>query len=332
MSADVLLSPEPLSGNRKPIDPALRQFLDEQYATQDGPVDTPEKARARLLNALRSRDTIPGLPNSVETDDIGIAPGIDGRLYRPAGLETPAPLLVYLHGGGWVAGSIETHDPFCRLLSEAGRTLILSVEYRRAPENRYPAALGDTLVALRWAFEHAENYEADPHRVSLGGDSAGGNLAAAAANRWATMPATVPERLDLRTLVLLFPVVDHPDAHHPSYTENGTGHGLEANTMRWYWQQYAAADASPDDPELAPLRIPQLPTLPPTLITTAEYDVLRDEGVRYAGRLRAAGVDVTHLHAPDMHHDFPVSPATVARFPQSIDMLQQIAGWLRAHQ
>ncbi len=310
---------------RKPIDAALRRLLDEQAAASDGPLRTPEQARERLDRALSSRDTIPGLPNRVESEDIGLAPGIEARLYIPIDADTPSPLLVYLHGGGWVAGSIATHDPFCRLLSEAAKIMLLSVDYRRAPEFPYPAALGDALVAVRWAMEHIENYEGDPTRVALGGDSAGANLAAVAANRLANMPQIHP----LRALLLLYPVTDHPSANHPSYTENASGYGLEAESMRWYWSQYASA-ASPDDPDISPLRAPTLPSLPPTLVATAEYDVLRDEGLAYAEKLRGAGVEVTQLHAPDMSHDFPVSPATVARFPQSTQTLNEIAAWLRS--
>ena len=113
-----------------------------------------------------------------------------------------------------------------------------------------------------------------------------------------------------------------------SYIENATGYGLEANIMRWFWQQYAPG-VSPADPDVSPLQLHNLPALPPTLVTTAEYDVLRDEGLAYAQKLEAAGVAVTHLHAPDMHHNFPVHPGTVTRFPQCDAALAGIAGWLR---
>jgi acetyl esterase len=160
--------------------------------------------------------------------------------------------------------------------------------------------------------------------VALGGDSAGGNLAAVAANRI----CATDEKEPLRALLLLYPITDGPQAGHGSYLENATGYGLEATMMRWYWQQYAPG-VSPVDPGVSPLQLHKLPALPPTLVATAEYDVLRDEGLAYAQKLEAAGVAVTRLHAPDMHHNFPVHPATAARFPQCDSALNHIAGWLR---
>jgi acetyl esterase len=232
---------------------------------------------------------------------------------------------VYLHGGGWVAGSVATHDPFCRLLSEAAEVVVASIEYRMAPEHPYPAALHDTLTAVQWAHQRAGEWGGDATRLALGGDSAGANLAAVVANRLCATTGNLP----LRALLLLYPVTDSPQAGHSSYVENAAGYGLEANLMRWFWQQYAPG-ASPGDPDISPLQLHKLPALPPTLVTTAEYDVLRDEGLVYVQKLAVAGVVVTHQHAPDMHHNFPVHPATVARFPQCDAALTNIAGWLRA--
>ncbi len=315
---------------RKPIDQALRRFLDEQAAALGAPAEMTDEARTRMqrqrmVRALESRTSIPGLPNQVEMRPVEIASGLLARLYTPPAVEVPLPMLVYLHGGGWVAGSVATHDPFCRLLSGAAEVIIASIEYRTAPEHPYPAAVDDTLTAVQWAAQHAGESDGDVTRLALGGDSAGANLAAVVASR---LCATTEEHL-LRALLLLYPVTDSPQAGHPSYIENATGYGLEANIMRWFWQQYAPG-VSPGDPDVSPLQLHNLPALPPTLVTTAEYDVLRDEGLGYAQKLEAAGVAVTHLHAPDMHHNFPVHPGTVARFPQCDAALIQIAGWLRA--
>ncbi len=316
---------------RKPIDAALRRFLDEQAAASAGPIRSAEEARARMVRQLESR-SIAGLPNGVESRDEMI-PKQDGaglriRVYTPPGRrnDTPRrlPVLVYLHGGGWAAGSLETHDPFCRLLAPLAGISIVAVDYRLAPEHRHPAALDDAEAALRWTAEHAEDWGADRKLLALGGDSAGGHLAAVLAVRWLIARAEPA----LRALLLLYPVTDHPSGHHGSYAENATGYGLEADTMRWYWGLYAPY-ANPNDPAISPLRGPVFPELPPTLVATAQYDVLRDEGIAYAGKLKNSGVAVTHLHAPDMHHDFPVSPGTVARFPQSERALGEIAAWLR---
>ena len=314
---------------RKPIDPALRSFLDAQAAAA-GPMPTSDAElvsarRMLIVRALESRSSIPGLPNKVEARDIAISGVLSGRLYTPAHSAEKLPVLVYLHGGGWVAGSIATHDPFCRLLSEAADVIIALGRVPAGAGASSPAALEDALAAVRWAANDAAQWGGDAGRLALGGDSSGGHLAAVTANR---LSAT-PEGPALRGLLLLYPVTDHPDANHLSYTENATGYGLEAKLMRWFWEQYAPG-SSPDDPNVSPLRLHKVPLLPPTLVATAEYDVLRDDGIAYAEKLGEAGVAVTHLHAPDMHHNFPVHPATVARFPQSNAALTQIAAWLRA--
>jgi acetyl esterase len=314
---------------RKPIDGALRRFLDEQAAAFGPPQTMTDEARVRMVRermvrALQSRESIPGLPNQVETRDVDIAPGLAARLYLPSKAAGPLPVLVYQHGGGWVAGSVATHDPFCRLLSHAAGVIILSVEFRPAPENPYPTAVEDTLAAARWAAEHAVEWGGDPSRLALGGDSAGANLAAVAANKF----SAAGQGPALRALFLLYPVTDHYSANHPSYTENAIGFGLEATGMRWFWDQYATG-VSPSDPDSSPLQLSALPPLPAALVATAEYDVLRDEGVAYAQKMAAAGAAVTHLHSPDMHHNFPVHPGTVARFPQSNQALAAFAAWLR---
>jgi acetyl esterase len=315
---------------RKPIDAALRSFLDAQAAAAGGPApasneDLVRSRRSLILKALEGRSSIRGLPNNVEARDVAISGALSGRLYTPPDSAGPLPVLVYLHGGGWVAGTVATHDPFCRLLSESAGVIIFSVDYRLAPEHPHPAALDDALSAVHWADSHAAHWGGDAARLALGGDSAGGHLAAAAANRLCAT-AGAPR---LRALLLLYPATDHPSANHLSYTENATGYGLEANLMRWMWEQYAPG-ASPDDPDVSPLRLQSLPPLPPALVATAEYDVLRDEGIAYAAKLGAAGVGVTHMHAPDMHHNFPVHPGTVARFPQCDAALSRVADWLRA--
>lgn len=318
--------------DRKPFDPALRQALGEAAALAVSCGVGEAQTDAELVGALRAlsvaglrcRAQIPGLPNAVDARDVALGAALRGRLYTPSGAAGPRPVLVYFHGGGWVMGSVETHDPFCRLFSEAAGCQLLSVDYRLAPEHRHPAAIEDALAAVAWAAAHAEQWGGEPRRLAIGGDSAGAQLAAVAANQLCGR-ADAPR---LRAQLLLYPVADHPSAGHASYTENATGYGLEASRMRWFWEQYAPG-GSPDDPALSPLRHPALPSLPPTFVATAEYDVLRDEGIAYADELRAAGVAVHHHHAPDMSHNYCVSPATVARLPQCQAALSAAAGWLR---
>ena len=313
---------------RMPLDPALRAYLDQTTppAPAAAPITDLQRAatgRALMLDALRDREAIPGLPNAVSSQDLRLREGLRARLYRPPLASGPMPLLVYLHGGGWVVGSVETHDPFCRLLCQAARLCILSVDYRLAPEHPYPAAVEDALAAIEQAHAQADHWEVDAGRMAVGGDSAGANLAAVAAN---TLNARGTGGLCAQ--LLLYPVTDHPSQAHASYESNGSGYGLDAKLLRWFWSVYAP-EAFVGDPGVAPLRCPSLGGLPPTYVATAEYDPLRDEGMAYVQHLRAAGVDVTHAHAPDMHHNFAVHPGTVARFPQSVQALEHIAAWLR---
>lgn len=315
---------------RQALDPALRALLDEQTAsapnlTAMNDADRVVAVRATLPRALAARESIAGLPNKVMTRDLQVANDRPARLYTPPGVSGPLPLLVYFHGGGWVGGTLDTHQPFCCLLSAAAETAILSVDYRQPPEHRFPAAVEDAIAATRWAVEHAASLGADRERVGVGGDSAGGNLAAVAALRVAEGDG----RIGLRAQLLLYPVTSHPHANHPSYDDNATGYGLTAEAMRWFWRQYAP-EVDPANADASPLSRAELPALPPALVATAEYDVLRDEGRAYADKLQAAGVAVTRVHAPDMHHNYPVAPGTVARFPQSLQTLGEIAGWLRA--
>ncbi len=319
-----------MTREHKPIDAALRRFLDETgpaapILQQPNDAARVETGRALMLQARNRRVEIPGLPNRLETRDVTIRDWLTGRIYTPPDATGPLPALVFAHGGGWVVGSIETHDPFCRLLSEAAGIIVLSVEYRRAPEHPFPAALDDMLVAYRWVAMHTESLGVDAKRLMLGGDSAGGNLAAVAANRI----CATGEVVHPAGLMLLYPVTDHPSANHGSYTENATGYGLEGSVMRFFWEQYAR-DVSPDDAYISPLRSRTVPALPPTLVASAEYDPLRDDGMAYAEKLAKAGVAVTHMHAPDMHHNFPVHPGTVSRFPQSVAALDEFARWIRA--
>lgn len=312
-----------------PLASELAELLAEQARNAppapDGDAARLQLVRSMLDGALARRGPVAGLPNRVATRELTLAPGLAARAYLADGVPAGAPLMVYFHGGGWVAGSLDSVDPFCRLFAQAAAINILSVDYRLAPEHPYPAALDDGMLALRWARDHAATLDSAGERIVLGGDSAGANLAAVLANRICVDGA--PSWL--RALLLSCPVTDRPGSVHASYRENAHGYGLEASLMRWFWRQYAPKAAA-DDADLAPLRLARVPPLPPTLVTTAGYDVLRDEGVAYARKLADAGVAVTHQHAPDMNHNFAVTPGTVARFPQSLAALAAMAQWLRA--
>lgn len=197
-------------------------------------------------------------------------------------------MLVYFHGGGWVLGDLETSDPHCRAIANLTPCAVLSVDYRSAPEHRYPAALDDAYAALEWASANAGCFGGDPRRVAIGGDSAGGNLAAAAA-------LVARDRKGPRIVfqLLTYPILDR-SFDRPSYRENGRDYILTADDMRWFWGHYLDRPERGEEPYASPLRALELGGLPPALIMTAEFDVLRDEGKDYADRLRSAGVPVTY--------------------------------------
>jgi acetyl esterase len=227
---------------------------------------------------------------------IDARPPITARLYRP-GAGT-LPLLVYFHGGGWVVGSVALSDNYCRALANASGCAVLSVDYRLAPEHRYPVAADDAYAATRWAAEHATELEIRADRIAVGGSSAGGNLAAVVSLR-------ARERGGPRIVLQLLhvPVTDH-DFARPSYERYATGHGLTRAGMRWFWSHYTPDPSRRNEPDASPLRATELHGLPPAIVVTAECDPLRDEGKAYADRLGTAGVPVTYLEYPGMVHGF----------------------------
>ena len=223
-------------------------------------------------------------PSAVQLHEIRDldADGVPARLYRPNDRKDLG-LLVYYHGGGWVCGSINTHDDVCRKLAQSMGHAVLSVDYRLAPEFAFPEPLNDCIVALRWANSHASELGIDASRIAVGGDSAGGNLAAAVANL---------QPVPLKFQMLIYPVTDATRSSQ-SYQENATGYRLTANGMKWFCDHYLSGSiGSPTDPRVSPLFADAvtLASAPPAIVITAEYDPLRDEGEQYAQRLLEAGV------------------------------------------
>ncbi len=233
--------------------------------------------------------------HSTESVDAG---GVPARLYRPhpPGAE-PTGLLVYFHGGGWVIGDLESHDNVCHALCARSGHAVLSIDYRLAPEDPFPAGLDDCIAATRWAHEHAESIDCDPDRIAVGGDSAGANFAAVIANL-----APVPLAFQL----LVYPVTD-ARINTASYEENASGYFLTKTGMEWFVEHYLAGDdGTPDDPRVSPLVADDdaLRAGPPALVITAGFDPLRDEGVAYADRLGTLGVRTSHVHYPGQFHGF----------------------------
>jgi acetyl esterase len=239
----------------------------------------------------------PDVPRTLDHTVDGPEGQIPVRLYAPeTGEETPG-LIVYLHGGGWLMGSRTSYDPTCRALAVASGQAVLFVEYRLAPEDTFPAALDDAWAALRWAADHAGELGADPHRLAIAGDSAGGNLAAACARR--ARDAGAPA---LAFQLLIYPVTDDR-MDTASFREFAEGPSLTAEMMQACWAAYlGGADGA--HPDASPARAEDLSGLPPTLLITAELDPLRDEGEAYADALEAAGVGVERRRVAGTPHGF----------------------------
>ncbi|WP_313024435.1 alpha/beta hydrolase [Pseudomonas lopnurensis] len=236
--------------------------------------------------------------HSIEDRQIpGPAAAIALRIYHPEAAEA-LPLLVYFHGGGFVLGAIDSHDNLCRALANALPAVVISVDYRLAPEHKYPAAADDAYAATLWAAAHASELGADPARLLVGGDSAGGNLAAVVSLRARDQggPAIAHQ-------LLLYPVCDN-DLERASYQRIGKGYFIDAEMMGWFWKQYLNSPADADQAYACPLKAESLIGLPSATVLTAEYDPLCDEGEAYAARLAEAGVATHYLHVPGAIHGF----------------------------
>ena len=288
-----------------PLDPQAKAVLDQMAALGLPAMITLSPEQARRQMEMRRAAAPPGDPVAhVEDRAIpGPAGDIPIRIYTPEASGT-LPVLVYFHGGGWVIGSIETHDATSRALANAAGCIVVSVDYRLAPEHKFPAAAEDAYAATKWVAESAAALGGDPRRIAVGGDSAGGNLAAAVC-----LMARDRGGPSLAYQVLIYPVTDY-SFDTPSYRENAEGYLLTKDSMGWFWNHYLRDESDGRNPYASPLRAESLAGLPPALIITAEFDPLRDEGEAYADRLREAGVPVACSRYDGMIHGF-VGLATV---------------------
>ncbi len=283
-----------------PLHPKVQALLTAQRLSGAPPMHSlePERARADM------RAQVPAVSGPlaelarVEDRRVTLAGrSVPVRIYTPPGAG-PFSGIVYFHGGGFVIGDLETHDPLCRQVAVRTGSIVCAVDYRLAPEHPFPAAADDALLAARWFLGQAEHLGADGGRVFVMGDSAGGTLATVTA---LGLRDVAPP---LRGQILVYPITDHVEAGSASYDAFAEGYGLTRESMRWFMRHYVSDPAEATDPRVCPLRMPSLRRLPPTFVVTAEYDVLRDEGERYAARLREDRVEVTFARADGLHHGF----------------------------
>ena len=280
-----------------PLDPQAQAVLDQLAALNLPPnhTVTPSEARANA----KLRPSVPG--PEVSTVEGRVIPGPGGdvpvRIYTPAGAG-PFPVLVWFHGGGMVLGDLDTADGTARHLCVGAGCVVVSVDYRLAPEHKFPAAPEDCYAATEWVSKNAASIDVDANRMALGGDSAGGNLATVVAlmSRDRGGPSLVFQ-------LVVYPMVDR-DFNTESYRSNADGYLLTRDSMIWYWNHYLGAEADTTNPYAVPLQAKDLGRLPSALIITAEYDPLRDEGDAYADRFRAAGVPTVSSRYDGMIHGF----------------------------
>lgn len=275
-----------------PLHPEAQALLLQLEALGDPPLETSTPEAVRALRAARIRPPTVALPEIRDVD----AGGVPARLYRPK-TDATLGLLLYLHGGGWVLGSVETHDHVARALAAESGCAVLSVDYRLAPEHPFPAGLEDAFAASAWTHERAASLGCDPDRLAIGGDSAGANLAAV---------VTQSGRFRFRFQLLVYPVTDARGGT-TSYREHAEGYGLTRAAMGWFAEHYlSGGEGSVSDPRVSPLLAGDeaFAASPPTLLITAALDPLRDEGEAYAERLRVAGVAAETSRYDGMIHGF----------------------------
>jgi len=304
-----------------PLDPQVKNLLDEAAALglpayQDL---SPSEARKQMIDLTAPADPLL-MVNRVENRSI---PGPDSeiplRLYYPDG-DPPYAVVVYFHGGGWVIGNLDTHHGVCHALAKTSGCLVVSVDYRLAPEHRHPAAIEDAYAATNWVAKNTDAIQADSERIAVAGDSAGGHLAAVVA-----LMARDRKGPRLALQILIYPITDFNLATS-SYLRNADGYMLTRDLMRWFWNLYLETEKVADHPYVSPLRAEDLGNLPPALVITVEYDPLCDEGEAYAAKLQQAGGKVKSIRFAGMIHGFF---RMTSRLDKAKEALNEVAGALK---
>jgi acetyl esterase len=277
------------------------------------------RQQLRVMVSLMD-EPAPSLPRIEDIRIPGPAGEIPARLYSSTVEKRPQPTVAYFHGGGWVQGDLETHHGLCARLARHAGALVVAVDYRLAPEHKFPAAVDDCLAAYRWLRTKGRDLGADTTKVAVAGDSAGGNLSAVVSQLAASSGVPVPT-----CQVLIYPAVDF-SLDTESHRELADGHVIPRDRILWYMEQYLKGEADKADLRASPLRAPSLRGQPPTMIVTAGFDPLRDEGRAYGDRLREAGVDVVHREYTGQIHAFV---SLTKAIPQGMACTLEIAEFLR---
>jgi acetyl esterase len=299
-----------------PLDPAAQGFLKMLEDLGEPPIEEQTPEQARLTIAAMTELLAPA-PEMATVEDLTIE-DVPVRVYTPNGAEETPPILVWYHGGGWVIGSVADYDLLMRRLADASGALVVSVDYRLAPEHKFPAAVDDCVAITSWVLEKGAELGGDTSRVAIGGDSAGGSLTAVVSHQL---------RGRFAFQVLVYPSVDLR-LGYPSIEENADGYLLTKASMIWFRDHYVGGtDASPDDPRISPILNEDWSGLPPALVITTEYDPLRDEGELYGRKLQEAGVPVTvHRYNGQIHAFFGMS----GLMPAADEAVAEAAAALRA--
>lgn len=305
-----------------PVDPQMQEFLSALAAAEAPEFNamSVEEARASLSGLVAD---FPATQEIAGTEDRVLEAGrVSARIYTPVG-NGPFPLLVYLHGGGWVIGDLDSYDAICRELCGLAGCIVVSVDYRLAPEHRFPAAVDDARTALQWVVDNLDELGADPGRIAIGGDSAGGNLAAVTA---LDARQSLPGRLCGQ--LLIYPVASHVGTPTSSMIENAEGYLLTARDMIWFTDHYLGKGHGGRDSRFNLSATDDLSGLPPTLVITAEFDPLRDEGEAFAEALKKAGVEVQLTRYDGAIHG---SLIFFSAFALSRRMMDEASSWLKTH-
>jgi acetyl esterase len=301
------------------LDPQIIAAMQKLAAAGAPPLEqqTPEEARTRFVETVKQQwGSVVDEVHAVEDRD---ADGVPIRIYRPVETSELSRALVYFHGGGWVVGSIETHDGICRALAARTPCVVISVDYRLAPEHPYPAALDDAWKAASWVWKNAAELGLDEEKIGVAGDSVGGCLAAIVARRGRDHGTPFAVQL------LIYPTTTCRQ-ETPSYSYFASGYGLTRDGMEWYWRQYLGEYEGGSDPDVSPNALQDMRRLPRAIVVTAEADVLRDEAETYAQRLFISGIETEGYQYEGMIHGFLRMAGVVDRSDRAIDEISESLG------